>query len=119
MLDYSPNQWGVITREAIPAGRRVLEMHRRFVRTFTPEEWENIWPAEGNKHNAAIDHCGVIYTNWTATGRMPTWYHLNHSFEPNLKIRMRNGRIVWMTKRAIRAGKQLTFDYGDAPADWI
>jgi len=39
---------------------------------------------------------------------------VNHSCDPNVFIRIAYGRIEFYTLRAIRAGEELTCDYGDS-----
>lgn len=62
----------------------------------------------------------------------PLWYRLNHSFDPNLRMKIIEidgvNTIGWLTKRHIRVRKdritkkaipiELTFNYGDVPLEW-
>lgn len=119
MEDYGPNQRGLISREEIMANSRVMGMRQRYMRSFDERLWEITWRAEGKPDDGAIECYGTWYTDWTATGRRPLWYYLNHSNNPNLQGRLRRGRIVWTSVRRIRAGEQLTIDYGDVPGNFV
>lgn len=39
---------------------------------------------------------------------------VNHSCDPNLYVRIANGRIEFYPKKPIRAGEELTCDYGES-----
>ncbi len=56
-----------------------------------------------------------INRRWTIDGssRRNLGRYLNHSCRPNTDARLRNGNIVFVAVRAIGAGEEITYDYGD------
>jgi SET domain-containing protein len=40
---------------------------------------------------------------------------VNHSCAPNLKVRRRRGHLLFVSRRAIAAGEELTIDYRFSP----
>lgn len=60
------------------------------------------------------------YLFWTSAtsmidGNIPenTARFINHSCAPNCEIRIRNRRIYIFARRSIRAGEELSYDYGE------
>lgn len=43
--------------------------------------------------------------------------YINHSCRPNCEVEVRRGRILVFAKRAIRAGEELSYDYGKEYVD--
>lgn len=98
------HRWGVYADERIPANRKVIEYtgerisrketkrradSRECVYLFT---LNNYWSVDG-----AIDGSGAEY--------------INHCCEPNLVSRIMRDHILYMSRRAIRPGEELTVDY--------
>jgi SET domain-containing protein len=94
---------GLFTLEAIPAGRRIIEFVGELI---TGEEAER----RGGKYLFEIDeNCYIDGRARTNLAR-----YLNHSCRPNALAYI-SGKRVWLwSKRAIRAGEEITFDYGRA-----
>lgn len=44
--------------------------------------------------------------------RTNTARYINHSCRPNCEIQIKKGRVLVMSKRNIKAGEELTYDYG-------
>ena len=49
---------------------------------------------------------------------VPSWYRLNHSYFPNLKMRLKKGLVEWVAIGDIKAGAELTFGYGEPDPAW-
>lgn len=94
---------GLFTLRPIPAGRRIIEFVGPVI---TGEEAE----AKGGKYLFEIDEdCYIDGSARTNLGR-----YLNHSCRPNAAAYV-SGKRVWIwSKRAIRAGEEITFNYGKA-----
>ena len=97
------HRYGVYAREAIPANRRVMEYRG-----------ERITAAEAKERDVG----GYTYlfeqdAQWTIDGAVggSGAEIINHSCDPNLISLVTNGRILFMSLRAIRSGEELTIDY--------
>jgi hypothetical protein len=55
---------------------------------------------------------------FTGLDCIPVWYRLNHSYFPNLKLRLREGVVEWIALDAIGMGNELTFGYGQPDDRW-
>jgi SET domain-containing protein len=95
--------WGVYAAQPIPAGRKVIEyIGERISRPETkrrglgPRTYlftlDNYWTLDG-----AVGGSGAEL--------------INHSCDPNLHAWIFKGHILYMSKRAIRTGEELTVDY--------
>lgn len=98
------HRWGVYATEAIPAGRKVIEytgekisrretkrrgLESEFTYLFTLDKY---WAIDGS-----VDGSGAEY--------------INHSCDPNLVSRILKGHIIYVSRRHIKAGEELTVDY--------
>ncbi|MBV8809664.1 MAG: SET domain-containing protein-lysine N-methyltransferase [Acidobacteriaceae bacterium] len=98
------HRWGVYTAEFIPAHRKVIEYTgERISRRETKRRSEssqmvylftldNYWSLDG-----AVGGSGAEY--------------INHSCDPNLVSRVTKGHILYISRREIQAGEELTVDY--------
>jgi SET domain-containing protein len=103
-LRQSPiHRTGVYAAEAIPARRKVIEytgerISRRETRRrgLGPHTYlftlDNYWTLDGS-----VGGSGAEY--------------INHSCEPNLRASIQKGHILYISKRKIAAGEELTVDY--------
>lgn len=92
---------GLFTLEPIAAGKRIIEYKGRII---TSEEAE----AVGGKYLFEINEKYYIDgRDRTNLGR-----YLNHSCRPNAEVWVTGKRIWVWSKRAIRAGEEITFHYG-------
>ncbi|MGA8220304.1 MAG: SET domain-containing protein-lysine N-methyltransferase [Candidatus Acidiferrales bacterium] len=101
---------GVFAAEPIPQGRRVVEYTGE--RLNLPQfrvRYDEIWGPGGIKQlylfrlnprcfiDGAVGGCGAEF--------------INHSCDPNLRVRKTRGHILFFSRRQIRPGEELTFDY--------
>ena len=107
-LHLSPSKihrWGVCAGEAIPARRKVIEytgerISRRETKRRSDEQYRLIYLFTLDKYwtlDGAVGGSGAEY--------------INHCCDPNLVTEIRQGHILYMSKRAIRKGEELTVDY--------
>jgi SET domain-containing protein len=104
------HRFGVFAAEPIPPGRRVVEYtgERLNLTEFRIRQGE-IWKPDGIKQlyifrlnprcyiDGAVGGCGAEF--------------INHSCDPNLRVRKIRGHILFFTRRRVGAGEELTFDY--------
>jgi SET domain-containing protein len=94
---------GVYAGERIPKGRKVIE--------YTGER---ISRRETKKRGqGSITYLFTLDGYWTIDGAVggSGAEIINHSCEPNLYTRIVRGHILYVSKRAIRRGEELTVDY--------
>jgi uncharacterized protein len=94
---------GVYARERIPKGRKVIEYTgERISRRETKRRGQG-----------SITYLFTLDNYWTIDGAVggSGAEIINHSCEPNLYTRIVRGHILYMSKRAIRPGEELTVDY--------
>lgn len=98
------HRWGVFAREDIPANRKVIE--------YTGER---ISRRETRRRSLESEHTYLFTLNdyWTLDGSAggSGAEYINHSCDPNLRAWNHHERILYMSKRAIRRGEELTVDY--------
>lgn len=90
---------GLFTLSDIPSGRTIIEYVGR--RIPSRPETRNLYTFSVN-------------SRWDIDGS-PYWNkarYFNHSCRPNCEAINRRGRIFFVAKRKIRAGEELTFNYG-------
>ncbi|MGI9168085.1 MAG: SET domain-containing protein [Pyrinomonadaceae bacterium] len=93
---------GLFTLAPIPAGKRIIEYTGPLV---SNEEVDS-------KPNGKYFFC--VNTEWSVDGspRSNLARYINHSCRPNSEAIV-SGRRVWIwSKRAIKAGEELNYDYG-------
>ena len=97
------HRWGVFAREPIPARRKVIEYTgERVSRRETKRRHER-------KHVYLFE----LDSYWCVDGAVggSGAQLINHCCDANLFSMVRNGHIIYMSRRAIRAGEELTVDY--------
>ena len=99
------HRWGVYAGEDIPARRKVIE--------YTGER---ISRKETKRRSDAQNRLIYLFTldaYWTLDGAVggSGAEYINHCCEPNLVTEIRKGHILYMSRRAIRKGEELTVDY--------
>jgi SET domain-containing protein len=104
-------RFGVFTKETIPSGKRVIqytgeriskrEAMRRTVRMF--------WAGKaGRVYTIHLDQGTMLDGAGGGSGAE----FINHSCDPNLTVRRIRGQIFLYSFRKIRAGEELSIDYG-------
>ena len=97
------HRWGVYAAEPIPARRKVIE--------YTGEL---ISRAETKRRGQGeLTYLFTLDDYWTIDGSVggSGAEFINHSCDPNLYSCNFKGHIVYMSKREIRRGEELTVDY--------
>ena len=94
---------GVYAAEAIPAHRKVIE--------YTGERISRVQTKR--RGQGPLTYLFTLDDYWTIDGAVggSGAELINHSCEPNLFSRIVKGHILYMSKRAIRKGEELTMDY--------
>jgi SET domain-containing protein len=99
------HRWGVYAAEPIPARRKVIE--------YTGER---ISRKETRRRSDEQDRMIYLFTldsYWTLDGAVggSGAQYINHCCDPNIVTVIRNGHILYMSRRPIRRGEELTVDY--------
>jgi SET domain-containing protein len=99
------HRWGVYAGEDIPARRKVIE--------YTGER---ISRRETRRRSDAQDKMIYLFTldnYWTIDGAVggSGAEFINHCCDPNIVTEIRKGHILYMSRRPIRRGEELTVDY--------
>lgn len=98
------HRWGVYAAEFIPVGKKVIE--------YTGERISR----RETKRRADLSELTYLFTldaYWTLDGSVggSGAEYINHSCDPNLVARILKNHILYMSRRDIRAGEELTVDY--------
>ncbi len=104
-LSHSPiHRWGVYAEELIPKGRKIIE--------YTGEK---ISRKETKRRFAEREENYLFTLNsyWTIDGAVggSGAQYINHCCEPNCYAQIRKDHILYMAKREIKPGEELTIDY--------
>jgi uncharacterized protein len=97
------HRFGVYAAERIPANRKVIEYTgERISRRETKI-----------RGNGRFTYLFSLDSYWTLDGAFggSGAEIINHSCEPNLRSAILRGHILYLSKRAIRQGEELTVDY--------
>lgn len=98
----SRNGRGVFAQEPIPKGACIIEYTGR---PATPKQIAD----DTGRYLFEISRTLTIDGNVAGN----TARFINHSCAPNCEARIRNRRVFIHTLRTIRAGEELTYDYGE------
>src|ERR1700733_7328950 len=98
------HRWGIYAGESIPAGRKGIE--------YTGERISR----RETKRRADSSEMIYLFTldsYWTLDGSVggSGAEYINHSCDPNLVARILKNHILYMSRRDIRTGEELTVDY--------
>jgi SET domain-containing protein len=97
------HRFGVYAVEPIPANRKVIEYTgERISRRETKRRGEGEYT-----YLFALDSYWTLDGAFGGSGAEI----INHCCEPNLRSTILRGHILYLSKRAIRAGEELTIDY--------
>src|SRR5437762_14367523 len=103
-LRRSPiHRWGVYAGEPIPSRRKVIEYTgERISRRETLRRGQ-----------AELTYLFTLDAYWTLDGSVggSGAQYINHSCDPNIKTVIRNGHILYMSRKPIGKGEELTVDY--------
>src|SRR4029079_11211880 len=97
------HRWGVYAAERIPPRRKVIEYTgQRISRRETLRRGQ-----------AELTYLFTLDNYWTLDGSVggSGAEYINHSCDPNLSSCILKGHILYLSKRAIRRGEELTVDY--------
>jgi uncharacterized protein len=98
------HRWGVYATEPIPVNRKVIE--------YTGEK---ISRRETKRRAQETDliYLFTLDAYWTIDGSVggSGAEFINHSCDPNLVARIVRGHILYVSRRAIKRGEELTVDY--------
>lgn len=92
---------GLFAGEDIAKGACIIEYVGR---TISPEE----------EYTSRSKYLFEVHSRKTIDGR-PKWNkagYINHSCRPNAEPEIRKGRVFIMAKKHIKAGEEITYDYG-------
>ncbi|HEY2012701.1 MAG TPA: SET domain-containing protein-lysine N-methyltransferase [Bryobacteraceae bacterium] len=97
------HRWGVYAGERIPARRKVIE--------YTGEKISRRETKRRGSGN--VTYLFTLDNYWTIDGAVngSGAEIINHSCEPNIYAMVLKGHILYMSKREIRRGEELTVDY--------
>lgn len=93
---------GLFAGEPIPKGSCIIEYKGRTI-------------SEKEAYTSRSKYLFEVSSKKTIDGR-PKWNkagYINHSCKPNADPVTRNGRVFIMATRNIKAGEELSYDYGD------
>jgi len=98
------HRWGLYAEEAIPAKRKVIE--------YTGEKISRK-ETKRRSEERPLHYLFTLDSYWTIDGAVggSGAEYINHSCEPNLWTLITKGHILYMSKRAIAAGEELSIDY--------
>ena len=97
------HRWGVYAAEDIPAGRKIIEYTgERVSRRETKRRSEG-----------PLNYMFTLDSYWAVDGSVggSGAEFINHSCDPNTYARIVRGHILYMSKRFIHKGEELTIDY--------
>jgi uncharacterized protein len=97
------HRWGVYAGENIPANRKVIE--------YTGERISRIETRRrGQGRHIYLFTLDKYWTIDGAVGGSGAEF-INHSCDPNIRAVITKGHILYMSRRPIRKGEELTVDY--------
>ncbi|HEY3826630.1 MAG TPA: SET domain-containing protein-lysine N-methyltransferase [Bryobacteraceae bacterium] len=99
------HRWGVYAGENIPARRKVIE--------YTGERINRKETKRRSDVQASMIYLFTLDNYWTLDGSVggSGAQYINHCCDPNIRTVIQQGHILYMSKRRIRKGDELTVDY--------
>lgn len=105
---------GLFAARDIPRGTRVIEY--RGTKVTKAEGWRRAiaWIAKSENTGRGDVYVFELNARYDIDGNVPwnTARHINHACEPNCSPRVIRGHIWIVARRLIRAGEEITYDYG-------
>jgi SET domain-containing protein len=107
-LEIKPSKihrWGVYAAEDIPVRRKVME--------YTGERINRRETKRRSEEQGRMIYLFTLDSYWTLDGAVggSGAEYCNHCCDPNIVTEIRNGHILYMSRRAIKKGEELTVDY--------
>jgi SET domain-containing protein len=107
-LDIRPSKihrWGVYAAEDIPARRKVME--------YTGERINRKETKRRSEEQDRMIYLFTLDNYWTLDGAVggSGAEYINHCCDPSIVTVIRSGHILYMSRRAIKRGEELTVDY--------
>lgn len=99
------HRWGVYALEDIPAKRQVME--------YTGERIARVETKRRSELQSGMIYLFTLDSYWCLDGAVggSGAERVNHSCDPNIVSVVQNGRILYRSRRPIKAGEELTIDY--------
>jgi SET domain-containing protein len=99
------HRWGVYALENIPARRKVIE--------YTGERISRKETRRRSEEQGRMIYLFTLDNYWTLDGAVggSGAQYINHCCDPNVVTVIRQGHILYMSRRSIRKGEELTVDY--------
>jgi uncharacterized protein len=101
---------GLFTDSAIPGRKKIGEF-----------SGERISVREARRRAKNLNRIAIVEISYTiaidGSGGGCVFEFVNHSCDPNVFIRIAYGRAEFYTRRRIKAGEELTCNYGDSHHD--
>jgi SET domain-containing protein len=99
------HRWGLYAAEDIPSRRKVIE--------YTGERLNRRETKRRSEEQGGMIYLFTLDSYWTLDGAVggSGADYINHCCDPNITTVIRNGHILYMTRRAIKKGEELTVDY--------
>jgi SET domain-containing protein len=99
------HRWGVYAGEDIPARRKVME--------YTGERINRKETKRRSEEQDRMIYLFTLDNYWTLDGAVggSGAEYINHCCDPSIVTEIRSGHILYMSRRAIKRGEELTVDY--------
>jgi SET domain-containing protein len=99
------HRWGLYAEEDIPARRKIME--------YTGERLNRIQTKRRSEEQGRMIYLFTLNSYWTLDGAVggSGAQYVNHCCDPNITTVIRNEHIIYMSRRAIKKGEELTVDY--------
>lgn len=97
------HRWGIYALEDIPKKRKIIE--------YTGERCNRMETRK--RGDADLNYLFTLDSYWTLDGSVggSGAEYINHCCDPNLAAWVFRGHILYMSKREIKQGEELTIDY--------
>jgi len=99
------HRYGLFAGEDMPKNRKVIE--------YTGERINRRETRKRSDEQGSMIYLFTLDNYWTLDGALggSGAEYINHCCDPNIRTLVTKGHILYMTKRAIRKGEELTVDY--------
>ncbi len=99
------HRWGIYALENIPPRRKVME--------YTGEKISRRETRRRSDEQAHMIYLFTLDAYWTLDGSVggSGAEYINHCCDPNIKSEIRKGHILYVSRRPIKKGEELTVDY--------